>query len=169
VEYAAVSPNIDQWVPRLVALYTLLFRVADKALWPFVDLALRLWLAHTFFISGMMKMMSPLTDASAAAAIGMGGAALLAAGLLTRPAALLLGALAVIAPEYRSLDDHLHWVALFAWYAIMGPGPISMDSLLRRGLADSALPGATRAIAAEAWVTSRVGSRRQAWEAAPPG
>ena len=148
---------MDQWVPRLVALYTLLFRVVDRALWPFVDLALRLWLAHTFFISGMMKMMSPLTDASVAAAIDMGGAALLAAGLLTRPAALLLGALAVMAPEYRFLDGHSYWVALFGWYAIMGPGPISMDSLVRRGLADSALPGATRAIAAEAWVASRVG------------
>ena len=65
-----MSPNVNQWLPRLVALYTLLFRVVDKALWPFVDLALRLWLAHTFFISGMMKMMSPLTDASVAAAAG---------------------------------------------------------------------------------------------------
>ena len=148
---------MNRWVPRLVAFYTLLFRIADKALWPFVDLALRLWLAHTFFISGMMKMMSPLTDASMTAAIEMGGSALLAAGLLTRPAAILMGALAVFAPEYRSLDEHLYWVALFGWYAIMGPGPISMDRLLQRGLADSALPGATRVIAAEAWVTSRLG------------
>jgi NADH dehydrogenase FAD-containing subunit/uncharacterized membrane protein YphA (DoxX/SURF4 family) len=148
---------MNRWMSRLVAVHTLLFRVVDKALWPFVDLALRVWLSHTFFISGMMKMMSPLTDASVTAAIEMGGSALLAVGLLTRPVAILMGVLAVVAPEYRSLDVHLYWVALFGWYAIMGPGPLSMDTLLHRGLADSALPGAARVTTAEAWMTSRLG------------
>ena len=37
-------------------------------------------------------------------------------------------------------DNQSFWVALFGWYAVCGAGPAAVDSLLRRGLADSALP-----------------------------
>ena len=66
---------------------------------------------------------------------------LLAFGLATRLAAIpLLILTLVIQFEYRALDQHLYWAALFGWYAIMGAGPISLDRLLAPGLAASALP-----------------------------
>ena len=50
-------------------------------------------------------------------------------------------ALALVAQfAYLPFDNQLFWTALFGWYAVCGAGPISVDGLLRRGLADSALP-----------------------------
>jgi hypothetical protein len=56
---AAVTARIERSIPRLVAVYALLFRVANKALWPFAEVALRLWLAQRFFGLGMMNLMTP--------------------------------------------------------------------------------------------------------------
>lgn len=135
-------------------------RVLRAVVWPKVDLLIRLWLAKIFFVSGLLKLthwetavdlaaheypvsfMSPLSAAYVGVSIEVGGAALLALGLATRYAAVPMLILSlVIQFAYMPFDSQLFWAALFGWYAVRGAGPISMDALLRRGLADSALPG----------------------------
>ncbi|MDS4019453.1 MAG: FAD-dependent oxidoreductase [Candidatus Competibacter sp.] len=134
-------------------------RVAEVTLYPFLDLAIRLWLAQAFWVSGVLKLANwdsaltlatyeypvPWLDPVTAAALGVItevlGSMLLAFGLATRLAAIpLLLLTLVIQFEYRALDQHLYWAALFGWYVVMGAGPISLDRLLASGLASSALP-----------------------------
>src|SRR5258708_20403438 len=60
---------------------------------------------------------------------------------MTRYASLPLLILAVIAQfRFEPFDTQLFWIALLLWYSIHGAGPISLDHLLRRGLAESAVP-----------------------------
>src|SRR6266436_2195221 len=54
-------------------------------------------------------------------------------------------------------DEHLFWAALFGWYVMLGAGPLSLDHVLSRGLADSPLPLAGPATAALGWVNREVG------------
>ena len=134
-------------------------RVAEVTLYPFLDLAIRLWLAQAFWVSGVLKLanwdtaltlatheypvpwLDPFTAAVLGVAVEVLGSTLLAFGLATRLAAIpLLVLTLVIQFEYRALDQHLYWVALFGWYVVMGAGPISLDRLLTSGLASSALP-----------------------------
>jgi len=134
-------------------------RVAEVTLYPFLDLAIRLWLAQAFWVSGVLKLANwntaltlatyeypvPWLDPFTAAVLGVTvevlGSMLLAFGLATRLAAIpLLVLTLVIQFEYRALDQNLYWAALFGWYVIMGAGPISLDRLLASGLAASALP-----------------------------
>ena len=83
---------------------------------------------------------------------------LLALGLATRAAALALLLLTlVIQHDYVALDGQLFWAWLFGWYLVQGAGPLSLDRMLARGLADSALPLAAPALRAAGWVTARVG------------
>ena len=73
---------------------------------------------------------------------------LLALGLMTRYAALALLAISSISLIANGpADSQLCCVALFAWYAINGAGPFSVDAILRQGLADSALPLIPRILA----------------------
>ena len=134
-------------------------RVAEVTLYPFLDLAIRLWLAQAFWVSGVLKLanwdtaltlatheypvpwLDPFTAAVLGVVIEVLGSMLLAFGLATRLAAIpLLILTLVIQFEYRALDQHLYWAALFGWYVVMGAGPISLDRLLASGLAASALP-----------------------------
>jgi NADH dehydrogenase/putative oxidoreductase len=134
-------------------------RVAEVTLYPFLDLAIRLWLAQLFWVSGVLKLahwdnalllatyeypvswLDPATAAVLGIAIEVIGPVLLVLGLATRLAAIpLLTLTLVIQFEYRALDQHLYWAALFGWYVVMGAGPISLDRLLAPGLAASALP-----------------------------
>lgn len=134
-------------------------RVAEVTLYPFLDLVIRLWLAQAFWVSGVLKLANwdtaltlatyeypvPWLDPFTAAVLGITievlGSMLLAFGLATRLAAIpLLILTLVIQFEYRALDQHLYWAALFGWYIVMGAGPISLDRLLTSGLASSALP-----------------------------
>jgi hypothetical protein len=46
----------------------------------------------------------------------------------------------VIQFSYQALDQHLFWAILFAWYVVKGAGPISLDALIGRGIAATALP-----------------------------
>jgi NADH dehydrogenase/putative oxidoreductase len=133
-------------------------RVLRGLAWPKVELAIRLWLAQIYFVSGVLKLTHwdtalylatheyPVSwlSAGSAAAIGVSieviGGALLAAGFMTRYAAAPMLALALVAQfAYLPFDNQLFWAALFGWYVVCGAGPISVDSMLRRGLADSAL------------------------------
>ncbi|MDG4596696.1 MAG: FAD-dependent oxidoreductase [Candidatus Contendobacter sp.] len=134
-------------------------RVAEVTLYPFLDLAIRLWLAQAFWVSGVLKLANwdtaltlatyeypvPWLNPSTAAVLGVVievlGSMLLVFGLATRLVAIPLLALTlVIQFEYRALDQHLYWAVLFGWYVVMGAGPISLDRLLASGLAASALP-----------------------------
>lgn len=128
---------------------------------PWFDLALRLWLAHGFFASGVLKLadwdkavylsaheypvawLGPVAAAASGLAVELIGSVLLAAGLATRVAALALGALSLVVQfNYATLDANLFIAALCAGYVVRGAGRLSLDRLLATGLALSALPGA---------------------------
>lgn len=137
-------------------------RFAERSAAPMLDLVVRAWLAQAFFISGVLKIanwdvaltlareeypvawLDPVTAAYVGTVIELVCPLLLLAGLATRMAAVPLLALSlVIQFEYQALDTHLFWAALFGWYTVRGANRISLDHLLSRGLADTALPGAS--------------------------
>jgi NADH dehydrogenase FAD-containing subunit/uncharacterized membrane protein YphA (DoxX/SURF4 family) len=150
--------------------------VARWWIWPKGDLTIRLWLAQLFLLSGMLKLkswqsalelaayeypvsfMSPLHAAYLGVTIEVLGGVLIALGFMTRYAAVPLLILSlVIQFAYQPLDSQLFWVALFGWYAIIGAGPISIDALLRRGLAESALPVVSGMARAGNWLRTAGG------------
>ena len=127
-------------------------------------------LAQGFFVSGLLKAsnwpnalylatheypvswLSPVTAAYTGVTIELLGASLLAAGLMSRYAAFSLLILTlVIQFSYEALDAQLFSAALLGWYVLHGAGPLSLDGVLRRGLADSALPLAARIARVSAW------------------
>jgi NADH dehydrogenase/putative oxidoreductase len=135
------------------------WRTVEHGVGPLLDLALRLWIARVFFVSAVLKLANwdnalylaaneyPVSwlDPVAAAILGVAveflGAILLASGLAARFAAVALAGLTlVIQFSYRELDLNLLWTALLGWIAVHGAGRLSLDALLGRGLADSALP-----------------------------
>jgi NADH dehydrogenase/putative oxidoreductase len=154
----------------------LLYRIVRGAVWPKIDLIIRLWLAQVFFVSGVLKLtswqtaldlarneypvswMSPVAAAYTGVSIEVVGSVLLAAGFMTRYAAVPMLILSlVIQFAYLPFDSQLFWALLFGWYAVSGAGPISIDRLLRRGLADSALPLIPRVVRAGEWVRTKLG------------
>src|SRR3990172_1724368 len=135
------------------------WRVCELTLAPILDLTVRLWLAQKFWVSGLLKVMNwqtalllsakeypvswldPVTAAYLGATIEIVCPVFLALGLMTRLAAVPLLALSlVIQVEYRALNEHVFWAVLFGWYVVMGAGPLSLDRMIARGFADSALP-----------------------------
>ena len=142
-----------------------LLRLAQRAAWPVLDLLIRLWLAQTFWVSGIVKLhdweqalflarteypvswLDPVTAAVLGAAVELVGPPLLALGLATRAAALPLLALSLVTQyAYLALDQHLFQAVLLVWYVIVGAGPLSLDRRLARGLPGSALPFAQSAL-----------------------
>lgn len=134
-------------------------RIGNAVLWPVFDLFLRLWLAQLFWVSGIQKLsnwdtalylaaneypvswLSPITAAYLGVAIEFLCPIFLALGLATRAAALPMLILSlVIHVEYQELNSQVYWAVLLGWYVVMGAGALSLDRLLGRGLADSALP-----------------------------
>lgn len=124
-----------------------------------LDLAVRLWLAQIFFVSGVLKTanwditvflytvehpvpgIAPTTAALIGTAIELVCPILLALGLATRLAALpLLAATLFLQLTYRDLADHLWWTALLALFVARGAGPLSVDRLIKPHLASSAIP-----------------------------
>ena len=118
--------------------------VFERGLGPFVDLVIRLWLAHIFFVSGVLKTTNwdvtvflytnehpvPGLDPPTAAALGTGielvCPVLLAFGLATRIAAIpLLLTTAFLQWTYKELADHLYWRAPWGLYcfAALVPSP----------------------------------------------
>jgi putative oxidoreductase len=127
------------------------------AAFPIVDLLVRLALAKAFFAPGMLP--------------GLGGTAwpmimgqvigpvLLGVGLWARPVSLMMLVLTLRAQSAGAAqDEYLFWAALFGWYVVNGPGSLSLDRLLSRGMKQSPLPLAERAIAFGNWVERTVGS-----------
>jgi NADH dehydrogenase/putative oxidoreductase len=143
--------------------------------WPVADLLVRIALAQSFFVSGVLKAgnwasalqlareeypvpwIDPLTAAYLGVSVELGASVLLTLGLATRGAALALLVLTLVIQHYYvALDLHLFWAALFGWYLVHGAGPLSLDAALARGLADSAVPLAGPATRATEWVGTRV-------------
>ncbi len=157
----AVSPaSADRaWLGKTVRIWVDGFRILRRGAGPLVDLAIRLWIAQVFFISGVVKIanwdtalylaaneyplswLNPVSAAYLGASIELIAPVLLALGLATRFAALSMLVLAlVIQFNYAAFDAHLFWAALLGWLVVFGAGKFSLDRVLSRGLADSALP-----------------------------
>jgi len=171
----SVPANPGYVFPAALVWWTRAIGLAERSLAPLADLAVRLLLAQSFIASGVLKLadwntavylaaneypvawLSPVAAAALGIAIEVGGAALFALGLATRPAALALAALTVVVQtSYVALDSHLLWIAVFGWYAARGAGPISLDATLARGLARSALPFGAPVARALDWATRRL-------------
>jgi DoxX len=85
--------------------------------------------------------LDPVTAAWLGEAIEIICPPLLLFGLATRFAALPMLLLSlVIQFSYQALDQHLFWAILFGWFVVKGAGPISLDALIGRGIAATALP-----------------------------
>ncbi len=139
---------------------------ARTVLGPWLDLAIRLWLAQAFLVIQIYEMMAaPASRGGLSAPLGpswwlgalhgiMGSGPglliqtvcplLLAVGLLSRPAALAMLVQTALLPE-AGPDGRLFWTALLLRVALLGPGALSLDSLVRQGADNSALPGAALA------------------------
>jgi putative oxidoreductase len=163
------------WLPRVLGRHGDLVRLTERAVGPIVDLAVRLWLAQAYFVSGVLKLtnwqtalhlaaneypvrwLNPVAAAYTGVTIEIAGPVLLALGLLTRPAAFAMLLLALVAQvSYQPFDIQLLWAAFFGWYVVFGAGSLSLDNALK-GLADSAIPFAALALRVGAWVGRAVG------------
>jgi len=169
--HAAGAPTL---LTRLLEAHAELFRLIRLYAWPLIDLLIRFALARSFFASGVVKLadwsaalylaayeypvswMSPVAAAYTGVTIETVGAALLLLGLLTRPAALALLILVIVEQtSYLALDTQLFTAALFGWYVVHGADRLSLDAMLGRGLADSALPLAVPIGRLTAWLRTR--------------
>jgi putative oxidoreductase len=126
---------------------------------PLLLLAMRLWIARVFFLSGLTKIPDwdatlflfqtdyalPILPPQVAALIGtsceLSMPVLLTIGLFTRLAALpLLGMAMVIQfvlgshdPAFDSVE-HFYWMFLLVSIAVFGPGTLSLDHWIARRL-----------------------------------
>src|SRR5271163_3061806 len=124
-----------------------------------LDLAIRFWLAKAFLTGAVISMamhapmtmslasaIAPTVDRVVASPLGAVIAilcpTLLIIGLCSRIAALPL---LFEACALHGLDGpsplHLYWALLLGWIIVRGPGAISVDALLSRGLVSTAIPG----------------------------
>jgi NADH dehydrogenase/putative oxidoreductase len=93
--------------------------------------------AHEYPVSWL----DPVTAAWLGETIEIVCPPLLVFGLATRFAALPMLILSlVIQFSYQALDQHLFWAILLAWCVVKGAGPVSLDALIGRGIAATALP-----------------------------
>ena len=148
----------DRLRARLAALLDVSGAVLRVAA-PVVDLLVRLSLAKAFFAPGMLPG-SDIRDFRTAWPMILAqvmGPVLLAVGFLVRPVAFLMLILTLLAQSRGApQDEHLFWAALFGWYVVQGAGPLSLDRVLAKGLADSPLPLAGPATAALSWVEREI-------------
>ena len=144
---------------RALAVWRDAVRIGEVGAAPVLDLVIRLWLAQTFWVSGIVKAsdwnaalflssheypvswMNPVLAAWLGIAIELVGPVLLALGLATRfAAAPMLILTLVVQYAYLPLDTNLLQAVLFGWYVVMGAGPISLDRRIDRGIAATAVP-----------------------------
>src|SRR5215831_4345489 len=166
----------DRFLVSVVAFTAATFGFLERYVGALVDLLIRVWLAQTFFVSAVVKLadwnkalylsiheypvtwLDPVTAAYIGVSIEFLGAVLLAFGLATRLAAIAMLALVlVIHLNYLPLDLNLLQAALLAWFVVQGAGALSLDRMLSRGLAESALPLAASVLASLARFT-RIGA-----------
>jgi uncharacterized membrane protein YphA (DoxX/SURF4 family) len=153
-----VSPK-QQRAAELCALIADAIQFLGRTAWPIVDLIVRFWIAMPAIVSGLLlandrntalmlaiseypiPWLDPRTEALVGIILQLAGGISLLLGLGTR-----LGALAIVVLNiatqvyYVSLDLNLFSVALAMGYVFGGPGPLSFDSLLIKGLSRSPIP-----------------------------
>jgi putative oxidoreductase len=143
--------NAMLWRERVASLIHLLERTPQAVL----QLLLRLGVAAVFWRSGMLKLESfeftvflfrdeyrvpllpPELAAYLATAAELVTPVMLVLGLGARLAALTLLGMAFVIQVFvypSSWPEHLMWAAILAYILARGPGPISLDHLLRRRL-----------------------------------
>lgn len=146
-----LAPFIETW--------TGIASVLEGGVGAVLDLAIRLWLAKIFFVSGVLKTVNwevtiflyanehpvPGLAPETAAVIGTGieliCPILLVFGLATRVAAIpLLLTTAFLQLTYKDLTDHLYWMALLGFLIFRGPGALSIDYFIAPHLDSSAIP-----------------------------
>jgi putative oxidoreductase len=148
---STLFPAVDSTLTSLQALG------AVAGAW--LDLAIRFWLGKAFLTEAVVSMAVhvPMTMSIASAiaptvdhvvASPLGGViatlcpTLLIIGLCSRIVALplLFEACALQGSDGPS-PLHLYWAVLLGWIIVRGPGAISVDALLSRGLVSTAIPG----------------------------
>ena len=146
-----LAPYIEAWSSLTAFL--------EKGAGAVLDLAVRLWLAKIFFVSGVLKTVNwevtvflyanehpvPGLEPATAALIGTGiellCPILLVFGLATRFAAIPLLLTAVFLQfTYKELTDHLCWIALLGFLSLRGAGALSVDHMIAPHLERSAIP-----------------------------
>ncbi|TSD83675.1 DoxX family membrane protein [Mycobacterium sp. KBS0706] len=161
---------------RTLALWRDAIRIGEIGAAPVLDLLIRLWLAQSFWVSGIVKVsdwnaalylaaheypvswMNPVLAAWLGVTIELVGPLLLALGLATRFAAIPMLILALVVQyAYLPLESNLHQAVLFGWYAVMGAGPISLDRRIARGIGDTAVPFARPIASSLATITRFAG------------
>jgi uncharacterized membrane protein YphA (DoxX/SURF4 family) len=153
-----VSPT-RQRAAELVALIADAIQFLGRTAWPIVDLIVRFWIAMPAIVSGLLlandwdtalmlaiseypiSWLDPTTEALLGIILQLAGGISLLLGLGTR-----LGALAIVVLNvatqvyYVSLDLNLFRIALALGYVLRGSSPLSLDSLLIKGLSRSPIP-----------------------------
>jgi uncharacterized membrane protein YphA (DoxX/SURF4 family) len=155
----------SHWTKSAFAQISDGFASFERGIAPLLDFAIRLFIAVPIVNSGLIKLLDwdtalmlsaneyPLEwlDPVASACLGVGveliGGMALLIGLGTRFAATALLALTgVVFVEYVRLPVQFPVGVLLIWFVVMGPRSLSIDHLVTRGLAGSAVPfGATLA------------------------
>ena len=146
-------------ITRLTSLHTTVTDALARYASPVFDLLVRLFIARVFFRSGLTKIKDwditvglfadeykvPVLPPEIAAALGatfelvmpvflvLGLGARLAALPLLGMACVIQFALGAANPDYDSVE-HFYWMFLLGMIVIKGPGPISLDHLIRARL-----------------------------------
>ena len=128
--------------------------------WPLVDLLIRTWIGKSALVLSVLISTDWTTVVRMAAGsypipdLSLGSTALLSQvywlaavslilGLATRVGAAVLLALTVASHiRVAALDLNLFWMALLAYYVLLGADRLSLDRLLSQGLKNSPLPQA---------------------------
>jgi len=166
------SPFMRVTVRRWVKWYL----DGTETFWPISDLVIRFFIGMWFLRSGLVKAadwdtalllatneypvswMSPANAALTGVSIELIGPILLIAGFMTRPAAIAMAALTLVSQAvYVPTTSNLLVIAMLAWYAVAGPGALSLDRVLASGFKASALPLATPMIRAAEWSRANLG------------
>jgi NADH dehydrogenase FAD-containing subunit/uncharacterized membrane protein YphA (DoxX/SURF4 family) len=168
----AQNVAITPWrraLTRLVRIHAVTCKVTAEWIYPSFNLALRIALAQSFLIAGMMEslharaqglqqplmhldlLMRPFTQSLHAPSVEVLFAALLGAGLFTQLSALVLLIFALTGASPLSGDPRLLVCALLVVYCLGGAGSLSVDALFG-GLASSALTIAARVTRMTHWI-----------------
>jgi len=138
--HAASAPSMSgETLRALLRPAVRLSRAARVVCMPWLLLAARIWLSQAIFVHRIMMMMVPGDPPAAPPALETVVQSvtplLLATGLLTRPVALALLVETFWGP-YAGLEASttVPKAALVAWLVVMGPGGLSLDRALGRGL-----------------------------------
>ncbi|MGY0617675.1 DoxX family protein [Vibrio sp. FJH11] len=149
---------MTETIKRLITRYDEYTNLFQNGVVPFLLLLCRLWVAWVFFNSGLIKFASwastlylfefeyqvPLLPWEFAAYIGTAAELILpvfiALGIFTRPMAALLFIFNIIAVlSYpllweKGFHDHQLWGFMILVVIVWGPGPYSLDQLLKSKL-----------------------------------